>query len=28
MAENQPDTKPKRDFSELFGGKRFDINTL
>lgn len=25
MAENQSDTKPKRDPTELFGGKRFDI---
>ena len=25
MAENQPDTKPKLDPAELFGGKRFDI---
>lgn len=25
MAENQPDSKPKRDPSEFFGDKRFDI---
>ena len=25
MAENQPDKRPKSDPSELFGGKRFDI---